>query len=68
MQRRPPVRADEVSRALGIDSVLALPFDRRGAALIAGPAATDRWLRRSPLMRSVGALNDMISRPVPVGL
>lgn len=56
-----PYASDEVSSALGVESVYVMPVDRRGAALIGETAAPDRWLRRSPLMRSVAALNQAIS-------
>jgi len=56
-----PYAPYEVSSALGLESVFVLPVDRRGAALIGESAATDRWIRRSPLMRSVSALNQTIS-------
>ena len=56
-----PYAPDEVASALGVESVFALPVDRRSAELVGKTAATDRWLRRSALVRSVAALRLTIS-------
>jgi hypothetical protein len=50
-----PYGADEIGRALGVH-VRIVDFDRRTAEHLAGGVALDRWLRRSPLVRSARSL------------
>jgi MinD-like ATPase involved in chromosome partitioning or flagellar assembly len=56
---RPYPRA-EVTSALGIDEMYVIENDPRAANAIGLGAAHDRWLRRSPLMRSAAALADQL--------
>jgi len=63
-----PYGPEEVASVLGVESVLAVPVDRRGAELVNQCRTTDRWLRRSPLMRAVRALDSTFSPALEVAV
>ena len=52
-----PYGAAEVADALEVDAVAVVPADRRGATLIGSGGVSERWVNRSPLMRSMRALS-----------
>jgi hypothetical protein len=47
-----PFRADEITAALGTREAVSIPWDPRAARELATGRGPDRWLRRSPLLRS----------------
>jgi hypothetical protein len=58
-----PYGTEEIGRALG-GPVMAIEVDRRSAETVAAGFALDRWLRRSPLLRSARSVLDRLgSRP-----
>lgn len=59
-----PYGPEEVADAIGTESVVAVPFDRHGAATI-GTGALRRQ-RRSPLMRAARSISDRIGQPTGV--
>lgn len=61
-----PYRADEVADALVVDAVTVVPADRRGATMLGSGGASQRWVNRSPLMRSMRALSIQLVTPEPV--
>jgi MinD-like ATPase involved in chromosome partitioning or flagellar assembly len=56
---RPYPRAEVVS-ALAVDEIYVIENDARAANAIGLGASRDRWLRRSPLMRSAAVLADQL--------
>jgi MinD-like ATPase involved in chromosome partitioning or flagellar assembly len=56
---RPYPRA-EVASALAVDEIYVIDNDARAAHAIGLGAQRDRWLRRSPLMRSAAVLADQL--------
>jgi MinD-like ATPase involved in chromosome partitioning or flagellar assembly len=60
---RPYPRA-EVAAALAVDEMYVIENDARAANAVGHGASYDRWLRRSPLMRSAAALaNQLLGAP-----
>jgi MinD-like ATPase involved in chromosome partitioning or flagellar assembly len=55
-----PYPATEVAAALDRQAINVLADDERSATIVRSGAPVDRWLRRSPLIRSAGALLDSI--------
>lgn len=53
-----PYSPSEVAAALGVDPQPGVAFDARAAQLVVGGVPLDRWLRRTSMMRSAGALLD----------
>jgi MinD-like ATPase involved in chromosome partitioning or flagellar assembly len=58
-----PYAAAEVRAVLGADELYVLEDDPRAAAALAAGAAIDRWLRRSPLVRSAAPLAERLAGP-----
>ena len=56
---RPYPRA-EVASALAVDEMYVIENDARAASALGLGASRDRWLRRSPLMRSAAVLADQL--------
>ena len=61
-----PYGAGEVADALEVDAVTVVPADRRGATMLGSGGASQRWVNRSPLMRSIRALSTQLVTPEPV--
>ncbi|MGO9873852.1 MAG: hypothetical protein ACLPVY_08630 [Acidimicrobiia bacterium] len=55
-----PYPADEVHAALHVDELYVVAADARAANALGRCARPDRWLRRSPLLRSASALCDRL--------
>jgi len=55
-----PYGPGDVAEALAVDDVSVVPVDRRGSMLLGSGAASDRWVNRSPLMRSIRALSSRL--------
>lgn len=55
-----PYQRDEVRSALGVDELYVVANDARAASTIGRGVRPDRWLRRSPLMRSASVLTDRL--------
>lgn len=55
-----PYSSDEVRSALGVEELYVVANDARAASSIGQSVRPDRWLRRSPLMRSASELTDRL--------
>lgn len=55
-----PYNAAEVAEAIGCATAFSIPTDRVGASMLTG-STRDRWLRRTPLLRSARDLHHSIS-------
>lgn len=55
-----PYNAAEVAEAIGCAAAFSIPTDRVGASMLTG-ATRERWLRRTPLVRSAHDLRQSIS-------
>lgn len=55
-----PYSAHDVAAALGVAVEQPIPHDSRAARMVVAGAPMDRWLRRTPLMRSAAGLIDRI--------